>query len=270
MNLCASSTPRCKAGCFIASATAHCHFGEASLFLDKWESASVKARGNYDWHAYYKRLFGDFDFKNKKVLDVGGGAGLASAYAIVNGAKHSTLLEPEADGSNSIALKNALAVRTELELGEKFEIRKETFQDFDHKENTFDLIVFEASINHLDEAAVTDLHTNKASKLKYQMIIEKIRSLTPDNGTVIISDCSNRNFFGDLGLRNPFVPTIEWHKHQSPNTWIRLFEDFGFKKQSLSWGIHNTLGSLGAILIGNKLAFYFISSYFILRLKTSK
>ena len=40
---------------------------------------------------------------------------------------------------------------------------------------------------------------------------------------------------GELGLRNPFVPTIEWHKHQSPNTWIRLFEDFGFKKQSLSW-----------------------------------
>ena len=112
MNLCASSTPKYKARCFIASATAHYYFGEASLFLDKWESTSVKARGNYDWQSYYKRLFGDFDFKNKKILDVGGGAGLASAYAIVNGAKHSTLLEPEADGSNSIALKNALLERS--------------------------------------------------------------------------------------------------------------------------------------------------------------
>jgi len=65
---------------------------------------------------------------------------------------------------------------------------------------------------------------------EYLAIFRKIRNLMMPDGIVIITDCSNRNFFFDLKLYNPMAPTIDWDKHQFPTLWKELLYQSGFKK----------------------------------------
>jgi len=54
-------------------------------------------------------------------------------------------------------------------------------------------------------------------------------------GKLIIIDAARRNFFGDLGMRNPITPNIEWFKHQQPEFWSRLIGECGFGKADIRW-----------------------------------
>lgn len=50
---------------------------------------------------YAETIFNGVDFSGARVLDIGGGGGLYSFYAAVNGAKEVVCLEPESDGSTT-------------------------------------------------------------------------------------------------------------------------------------------------------------------------
>jgi len=50
-------------------------------------------------------LFQGIDFKDKRVLDIGGGTGKYSFYAFVKGAKEIINLEPFSEGSNKKMLE---------------------------------------------------------------------------------------------------------------------------------------------------------------------
>ena len=67
-------------------------------------------------------IFDNFDFKEKNMLDVGGGSGLLSFYAGLSGG-YSICLEPELNGSSSSSLK-------------KFDNLKKTFRICLEKWNT--------------------------------------------------------------------------------------------------------------------------------------
>lgn len=235
--------------------------------LKKWAELAETYRGPTNWIHFYDRLLDGIDLAGKRILDVGGGVGVASNYALVKGARSATLLEPEAAGSRSAMLERARKFRGDLGFEKKLTILPTTLQDFDWKGVPFDIAILEASVNHLDEDAVTDMHVNAASWSRYVEIVGKLASLLEPGATIVVSDCARRNFFGDLGLRNPMTPTISWDKHQQPRTWIRLFGECGFAEPEVTWGIHSTLGALGKALLGNGFAFYFLSSYFILTMK---
>lgn len=79
---------------------------------------------------------------------------------------------------------------------------------------------------------------------------------------VIIADCSSRNFFRKLGIKNPVAPTIEWHKHQPPEVWLSLMRPAGLVEQSTVWIVPARFGDIGQVLLGNRLGAYFLSSYF--------
>ncbi len=51
--------------------------------------------------AYLKYLFEGVDLDNSRVLDIGGGNGVFSFYAALNGAEEVICLEPEEAGSRS-------------------------------------------------------------------------------------------------------------------------------------------------------------------------
>ncbi len=239
----------------------------SDIDLERWSQLAAKYRAPMNWRLFYTRLLDGIDFKGKTVLDIGGGVGLAATYALAHGANEAVLLEPEAAGSQNKQLARARSLRDDLSLGDRFDIRPDTLQEFDGSGAPFDVIIMEASINHLDEDAVITLLTSDASQARYRAIGKKLASLLRPGGTIVISDCARHNFFGDIGLRNPFVPSIDWPKHQQPSTWVKLFEPCGFSSPRVRWGIHATLGPLGRFFLGNAFVFYFLSSYFILSLR---
>jgi len=123
------------------------------------------------------------------------------------------------------------------------------------------------SINHLDEESTMTLNLNQESKIKFRVLFYKMYSMLSTGGSLIITDCDRKNFFNDLSLKSPFMPTIEWNKHQSPTCWVNIAKEVGFKKQSIKWSSPNSLGRIGQFLLGNRLIAYFLFSHFRIELK---
>ena len=129
------------------------------------------------------------------------------------------------------------------------------------------MIILSNSINHLNEYSTEHLADCQEAKSTYIEYFQKMFTLLEPGGTLIITDCDRRNMFNDLNLKSPFMPTIEWEKHQSPFLWAALLEIAGFKKISIKWSSPNSLGKTGDILFGNKVVAYFLFSHFRLEVQ---
>lgn len=210
-----------------------------------------------------KTLYGGTDFKNKRVLDIGGGVGLHSFYAACMGAKEVLCLEPECAGSSSGMVDRFQKISSLLGKT-NVAIRPTVIQELETSGNSFDVVLLHNSINHLNETACINLHCDSKAREVYMEIFSKIRSLSNPGARLVACDCSRHNLFALLGTRNPFAPTIEWHKHQSPKVWAQLLGEAGFVNPRIKWLSFNTLGSFGRIVIGNKLMAYFLMSHFCL------
>ncbi len=81
------------------------------------------------------------------------------------------------------------------------------------------------------------------------------------NARMIIIDASRYNFFPMIGLRSPLMPKIEWHKHQSPQTWMKLLEPIGFVKERVTWYQYHATRHLGP-LVANRVVSFFLNSIF--------
>jgi SAM-dependent methyltransferase len=215
---------------------------------------------------YMDTVFHGIDFANKTVLDIGGGTGLYSFYAASRGARRVLCLEPEADGSSPGAVEKIGRLKKLLGR-ENVEFRPTTLQAFEPEGETFDVVLLHASINHLDETACIRLLEEPRYRAVYQALFAKISSLSSRGAKIIICDCSRHNFFALLGVRNPFAPTIEWEKHQAPETWAELLTTAGFVNPEITWRSFNRLGPVGRFMFANKAAAYFLKSTFCLRME---
>lgn len=191
---------------------------------------------------YLKWAFLDINFNNKSVLDIGGGNGIYSYYSRLMGAKKAINLEPFEAGSKNVII-NSKGVIEEL----KIELISQTIQEFCSEEK-FDIIILHDSINHLDEPIFSRIHQNSNDFEKYSMLIRKISDLLNNSGKIIVTDCSRYNFWGMLGLKSPFAPSIEWSLHQSPYLIKKLFENQGFKHFNIRWTPFKRFGILGRII----------------------
>ncbi len=232
--------------------------------LENYFTAVIKEglypnRGNLQFHL--KTLFKDIALENRRVLDIGGGSGLHSFYVACMGAKEVVCLEPETEGSRS-GTREKFGKLGEILRQDQVKFEPVTFQAFDPGGKQFDVILLHNSINHLDEIACINLPNNKASRAIYLNIFSKLSSLANGGTKLIVCDCSRYNVFALLRVRNPFAPTIEWHKHQAPEVWTDLLSQVGFTNPSIRWTAFNTLRSPGRVLLGNKLLSYFLRSHF--------
>lgn len=210
-------------------------------------------------------LFKDIDFSGKSMLDIGGGSGKYSFYAGLMGAEHVVCLEPEAAGSAD-GFQNHFR-NTNERLGLKnVELRPCTFQQYEN-DRTFDIVFLHNSINHLNEEACSQLGACGDARSAYQLLFDRIYNLSNPKARLIVCDCSRHNFFQLIGIKNPFVPSIEWHKHQSPSFWSALLQECGFKEKTIQWTSFNSLGHAGRIFLGNRSAAYFLHSQFCLRME---
>lgn len=210
-------------------------------------------------------VFTGIDFTNKNFLDVGGGIGIHSFYAASKGAKQVLCLEPEADGSGKCVAEKFNHISKALNYTNVV-LKNSTLQSYVFQEK-YDIISLHNSINHLDEQSCINLRTDKKSYENYKEIGRKIFSIANQNAILVICDCSNSNFFDKLKMVNPFSPTIEWHKHQSPETWASLLKEIGFTDPKIKWSSFNRLGNLGRMFLGNRFVSFFLQSHFCLVMK---
>ena len=237
----------------------------ASEFFKKITENNLYSNvGNLQFHT--ENLFNGIIFEHKRVLDIGGGKGIISFYANIMGAKEVICLEPEYHGS-SIGMIKDFQRMTSIFNAQGVSLKNQTFQEFNSGNKKFDIIILRNSINHLDEPACINLKKNQEAKAQYQKIFQKIYALLNPNGVIIVADCSGYNFFNLLNIRNPFAPSIEWHKHQSPKIWIQLLKTAGFQKAKVKWLSLSTFGKIGQKIFGNKIIAYFTHSHFIFQIR---
>ena len=129
------------------------------------------------------------------------------------------------------------------------------------------MVLLAASINHLDEAACSRLHEDDDAREVYRTIFDKLAGLTNPAGVLLALDGGRKNIFPSLGLRNPIARSIEWEKHQQPEVWVDLLAGSGFELPSIRWLSFNTLRAPGRMLLGNRLAAFFLTSEFLLTMR---
>ena len=210
---------------------------------------------------YLETLFEGIDLKNKKVLDIGGGAGVYSFYAAFMDAKKVVCLEPETEGSSSGVTEKFHKLKKLLECN-NVEFRTITLQSLEPEFDTFDVLLLHNSINHLNEPACINLLRESKARAIYKEIFANIYSLSNQGARLIICDCSRYNFFQLLKIRNPIAPTIEWNKHQTPEVWSNLLGEAGFVNPIIRWTTINALRNWGRVCTSNKLMAYFLISHF--------
>lgn len=217
---------------------------------------------------YLRYLFDEISFEGKSMLDVGGGSGLFSFFAAYMGAKSVVCLEPEQKGSTKGISDRFEEISRALSLT-NVKLERVTFQDYNPKNSTFDIILLHNSINHLDEEACINLLKDSNARNKYRKIFNKLSKLSNHGAKLIITDCSRYNFFATIGVRNPFAKSIEWHKHQAPKCWSSLLQEFGFANPKIRWSLITLLGTsfLGRFvkwITSCSFVSFFLNSYFLL------
>lgn len=227
-------------------------------------------RGSPYFDLHEKQLFPNMSLKGKKLLEIGCGDGMSLLWAAMSGADLALGLEPYSDGSthnkNMEHFFDAAVNKFDLS---QAQIIRQTIQSYDGGADLFDIVLMQASINHLDEDSCSNLQRNQASANLYIELFRSIRNYMTINGTIVITDCSSENFFPRMGLKHPFHPQIEWEKHQRPEKWAGLMECSGFSDPVISWLANYRMSYMGVYRIPYFLSFL-TRSEFKLQMKATR
>lgn len=220
----------------------------------------------FDFARFAAQLFGETHFPGKSMLEIGCGKGILCLWAALQGAREVVGLEPMAEGcyDSSECFQAFRTMARELNLPQA-RILPVTVQNFDSGKDYFDIVLSVASINHLDEKSCVALGESAEAVRNYKEIFRNIAAMMKPGGKLIILDAARRNVFGDLAMRNPMSPNIEWFKHQQPEYWAELLADCGFGNPKISWSGGKLLRYVGIKRVPKALA-YFGQSVFRLEL----
>ena len=214
----------------------------------------------------FVKFMGPVDVAGRRVLEIGAGDGVFSCLLSAAGAASVTSLEPELDGHSDGAFETLDRHIRRAGL-QNVSLAKRTFQDFDAPDAAFDVIVSIASVNHLDEPMCERLTHDEQARAVYRDLFRKLHRLLAPGGHVVLADCGRHNLFSwtsrAIGLRNPLVPTIEWHKHQQPSFWAKLLVEAGFAKPRWRWLFAKSVPHAGR-LVDNAVMSYLTGSTFAL------
>jgi SAM-dependent methyltransferase len=199
-----------------------------------------------------------------RVLDVGCGSGAFSLWAALHGASHVLGLEPEASGSTADSVDVCRTLVTQLQLDQRVSISNRRLEDLPVPSMSFDVAVLYNVINHLNEDAVSRLHEDEGAMRAYVAILQHLKRLLSPGAWVIVADCGRRNLWNQLSMRSPLAPTIEWHKHQQPEVWVRCFAEADFELVDLRWSPLYPFGRLST----HRFVQYLTASHFVLRFRS--
>ncbi len=240
--------------------------GQMKTFLQAVSTEGMYSSGE-NLLFYTKQIFDGVPLEGRRFLDIGGGSGVYTFYAALRGASEARCLEPEAMGSTAGVTAKFDRMHSLLGLSTDVRIQGTTIQDFDPGGIRFDVVLLNNSLNHVDEEACLNLGKDPAAEARYIELFGKLHELCAPGAKLVATDCSSRNFFPRLGLKNPIMPTIEWDKHQPPEVWAALLAEAGFRNPRIRWTSFNPLRDVGRVLLANRLAAYFLQSHFCLTME---
>ena len=235
--------------------------GSISDLITLGRTAGLWRRGIGFKHYCKYQLFAGIDLRGLRILEIGAGSGVYAMWASLNGASDVVALEPSLAGSDeSSDVRVFRRLVSELSL-QNVSIVDDTFQHYEQQPKTFDLILSHYSINHLSESDCIRLRTDADARDVYAALFHKMYLLLKPGGRLVVVDCTNHSFYSDLGMINPFSPTVEWHKHHPPAVWGKLMTEAGFKVSRVNWMYDNRLLHVGRLL-KHPLGAYFYTSMF--------
>jgi cyclopropane fatty-acyl-phospholipid synthase-like methyltransferase len=211
-------------------------------------------------------LFDGIRLAGARVLEIGSGAGAWAIWAALEGAAKVVGIEPETKGSGEGSLDRFRRNIETLGLSQRIAALDCTLQDLPVSEERFDVVVMYNVINHLDEDAVITLHQDISAVNRYVALLRKVRLHINSGGWILVADCGRDNVWPRFGLSSPFMPSIEWQKHQNPETWINVFAQAGFRAVDLRWSPLQPFPKLTA----NRFVEYLTCSHFVLRFRVGE
>ena len=214
------------------------------------------------------QMFHGLNIRDAVVLDIGSGRGLTSLWLALQGARYVVSMEPELGGSRSGVLHLQRKRIADLEL-EQIEIVTSDFEQY-LPQQLFDLIVSNASINHLDESE-RDARRDSDTFESFVEIAKQIRSWLRPGGTAVITDACRYSFWTQamrFGLPRRLcysrLRTIEWRLHQQPAVWKQIFFAAGFSRCSIDYPVPFRLKKFAPI-INSAPASWLLQGEFIMR-----
>jgi SAM-dependent methyltransferase len=211
-----------------------------------------------------QQLLGGLPVRGKRVLEIGAGTGSMSIWLALNGAAHVMALEPEVAGaSHGVAVEFERRI-TNIGLT-NLAFLPSKIDDAPFPAGAFDIVLSYNSVNHLYETR-SDLNRAPHDRECFTKIFRDLHQLLARGGAAIIADCSRRNLFGELGVTHPIAGqrSIEWALHQTPQTWINVMRDAGFKRFDLHWYVPYALRRV-SVLADNALFAWLTLSHFTVR-----
>lgn len=221
----------------------------------------------YCWAA--SRFFGDVDLRGKRVLEIGSGKGLTAMFMGLQGAASVVSMEPGLAGSRSGVLAVQQRRIAALGLGDVSELIDADFNTWDPAGRQFDIVVSQASINHLYESPHHALKHRETYE-RYSAICGKVRSILADGGVFCVTDASRYGFFAmtkRFGIVPPWTKrrvSINWRIHQNAGVWRKILLGSGFSRTEIDYPVPYALRRLGPA-VANPVANFFLRAAFIIR-----
>jgi len=233
--------------------------------LDKFDKilADSQIPRSYGYSFYFKNyIFNDVSIENKTILDLGGGNGIASFYALHKTKNCSAwIVDPIAEGSNQLMTDQYNTLKDKIDPA-RIHFHRD-FIDTLQKPEYFDIILMHNSINHIGEDIIEHVESNKEHWDQYLTRLEPVILRAKKGAHIVIADCSNKNFWNDLGMRNPLAPNIDWNLHHRPQVWRRMLKELGCSHSETRWTARREFLAPGKFMLANRFFNYFLGSHFV-------
>ena len=154
--------------------------------------AGIPRSKGYDFY-FSNYIYKDLDLDGKKILDIGGGNGIASFYALNLSPDCSAwVVDPIVEGSNNLMFEQYDSMKQNYD-AERINFHRD-YVDTLLDPNAFDIIVMHNTINHIGEDILKDISCNNEAYSEYVSRLKTILDRLSSDGVLIVSDCGSRVF----------------------------------------------------------------------------
>jgi len=136
--------------------------------------------------------------------------------------------------------------------------------------NVFDIIVMHNTINHIGEDILEDILFNNDAYIDCGIRVKTLLDRLSSGVILIVSNCGSRNFFGQIGLKRLFAPSIDSYLHCESGVWQQMIEDLGFSSIKTQWTARREFGFLERFFLSINYVLIFLTVILLVFIKKAE